>query len=206
MSSKASKYTTQELSDKTWPDLALLFEKPEIGDAWWCWCTFHHVSSYTPLEKKQMSTRAGRAVINRREKRKLVKKEQAHGVIVYAKGKPVGWCQYGPREELPRIDHSRNYRSLALKDEEERLWRITCFVVDKNYRKSGIASAALKATLESIRKQGGGLVEAVPVRKTDQGPGYMYTGTVSMFAREEFKIVGPFGAGRTSTVLMRRTV
>src|SRR6266436_1992287 len=54
----------------------------------------------------------------------------------------------------------------------KRLWRITCFVVDKNYRKSGVASTALKAALESIGHKGGGLVEAIPVSKTDQGPGY----------------------------------
>jgi ribosomal protein S18 acetylase RimI-like enzyme len=118
----------------------------------------------------------------------------------------VGWCQYGRRGELPRLDHSRNYQSLSPKDENEKLWRITCFVVDKNYRKSGVASTALKAALESIRKKGGGLVEAIPVRKTDQGPGYMYTGTVSMFEKAGFKIVGPFGTGRTSTVVMRRVI
>jgi len=145
-------------------------------------------------------------VRNRRQKEKLVENGRAHGVIVYANREPVGWCQYGPREELPRVDHSRNYRNLASADEKRRRWRITCFVVDKNYRKSGVASTALKAALESIRNKGGGLVEAIPVSKTDQGPGYMYTGTVSMFEKAGFKTVGPFGTGRTTTVMMRRTI
>lgn len=152
MSNPASgrqKYTSKELSRKTWPDLARLFERPEIGDAWW-WCTFHHISSFSQPENKPARTRAERAVRNRREKEKLVKSDQAHGVIVYAKGEPVGWCQYGPREELSRIDHSRNYRNLTPTDQTRKLWRITCFVVDKNYRKSGVASTALKAALESI--------------------------------------------------------
>jgi ribosomal protein S18 acetylase RimI-like enzyme len=203
---KVPEYTTKELSAKTWPDLAKLFEKPEIGDAWWCWCTHHQVSSYSTPENKQPRTRAERAVRNRRQKEKLVKNGRAHGVIVYANGEPVGWCQYGPREELPRIDESRNYRDLAPKNKMERLWRITCFVVDKNHRKSGVASTALRAALDGIRNRGGGLVEGIPVSKTDQGPGYMYTGTVSMFERAGFKTVGPFGGGRTSTVVMRRTI
>jgi hypothetical protein len=67
-------------------------------------------------------------------------------------------------------------------------------------------TTALDATLESIRNKGGGLFEAIPVSKTDQGPGYMYTGTVSMFQEAGFKIVGPFGNGRTTTALMRRTI
>jgi len=46
-------------------------------------------------------------------------------------------------------------------------------------------------------------VEAIPVSKTDQGSGCMYTGTVSMFEKVVFKIVGPFGTGRTATVVMR---
>jgi ribosomal protein S18 acetylase RimI-like enzyme len=206
MASEVTEYTSEELSEKTWPDLARLFEKPDIGDAWWCWCTHHHISSYSTPENQQPRTRAERSVRNRRQKEKLAKNGHAHGVIVYANSEPVGWCQYGPREELPRIDQSRKYRNLAPKDKLEKLWRITCFVVDKNYRKSGVAKTALRAALESIRNKGGGLVEAIPVSKTDQGPGYTYSGTVSMFEKAGFKIVGPFGTGRTSTVVMRRTI
>jgi len=199
-------YSSKELSSKTWPDLARLFQKPEIGDAWWCWCTFHHVSSFSTPQNKPARTRAERAVRNRRDKENIVKSNRAHGVIVYANREPVGWCQYGPREELPRLDHSRNDQDVAPKDKRVKLWRITCFVVDKNYRKSGVASTALKSALESIRNKGGGLVEAIPVSKTDQGPGYMYTGTVSMFERAGFRMIGPFGSGRTATVVMRKTV
>ena len=143
---------------------------------------------------------------NRRQKEKLVKNGLAHGVIVYSDAEPVGWCQYGSREELPRIDHTRNYRNLGPKDKTEKHWRITCFVVDKNFRRSGVASTALKGALEGIRKRGGGLVEAIPVSKTDQGPGYMCSGRVSMFEKAGFKIVAPFASGRTATVLMRKTV
>jgi len=80
-----------------------------------------------------------------------------------------GWCQYGLREELPHADNTQKYRRLALRDGTDKLWRITCFVVDKNYRERGVASAALKAALEAIREKGGGLVETYPVSKTDQG-------------------------------------
>lgn len=203
---RAPEYTSKELSTRTWLDLARLFEKPKIGDAWWCWCTFNHASSFSAQENSPARTRAERATRNRSQKEKLVKNGRAHGIIVYENQEPVGWCQYGPKEELPRLDLSRNYRILTPKDGKEKLWRITCFVVDKNHRKSGVASAGLKAALESIRNRGGGLVEAIPVSKTDQGPGYVYTGTVSMFEKAGFKTIGPFGAGRTTTVLMRRTI
>ena len=207
MTSRASGYTTKELSVKTRPDFERLFQKQgRVGDGWHCWCTFHHVSSFSLPENRQPSTRAERAVRNRRKKRELVEKRCAHGILVYAKGEPVGWCQFGRREELPRVDNTVKYRRLALGDREDKLWRITCFVVDKEYRRRGVAGFGLNAALEAIRNLGGGLVEAYPVSETDQGSNYMYCGTVSMFEKAGFKTIAPLGEGRTKTVVMRRTL
>ena len=69
-----------------------------------------------------------------------------------------------------------------------------------------MASAALEAALEAIKRKGGGLVEAYPVSKTDQGSNYLYSGTVAMFEKAGFKVVAPLGEGRTTTVIMRRTI
>jgi ribosomal protein S18 acetylase RimI-like enzyme len=175
-----------------------------VGDGWWCWCTHHHIRSYS--QNAQPPTRAERAVRNRRQKEELAKKGCAHGILVYSKREPIGWCQYGLREELPRLDHTQNYRRLALEDSKDPLWRITCFVVDKQYRQRGVASFALKAALEAIRKKGGGLVEAYPVSKTDQGSNYIYCGTVTMFEKVGFKTIAPLATGRTATVVMRRSI
>ncbi len=199
-------YSAKELSKQTWPDFERLFLKQGVvGDGWWCWCMYHQRPLSLP-EIKQQRTRAERAVRNRCEKRELVEKGCAHGILVYAKGEPVGWCQYGPREELPRVDNSSKYRRLDFEDGKDRSWRITCFVVDKEHRQRGVATAGLKAALEAIRKKGGGLVEAYPVSKTDQGSNYLYSGTVTMFERAGFKMVAPLGEGRTATVVMRRTI
>jgi GNAT superfamily N-acetyltransferase len=79
------------------------------------------------------------------------------------------------------------------------------FVVDRRYRRRGIASIALKAALAAIRKKGGGLVEAYPVAEWEGGAfGNLSThGTVSMFEKQGFRVVAPFGR---ANVLMRRTV
>ena len=200
-------YSTRELSKTTWPDFEKLFlKKGVVGDGWWCWCMHHHVSSYSLPENQQPRTRAERAVRNHQQKAKLVEKGCAHGILVYASGEPVGWCQYGPREELPRVDNSQKYRRLGFGDSTERLWRITCFVVDEKYRRKGVASVALEAALEAIRRKGGGVVEAYPVSKTDQGSNYIYSGTVTMFEKAGFRTVAPLGDGRTTTVVMRKTI
>jgi GNAT superfamily N-acetyltransferase len=148
-------------------------------------------------------------VRNRREKRALVERGCAHGIIVYANGEPVGWCQYGPQQELPRLDHTRNYPALALQPRAQKLWRITCFAVLKPHRRRGVASAGLHAALQAIRSKGGGLVEAFPINRwlTRAFGNESTHGTASMFEKAGFKPVAPFGSTRFSShVLMRRTV
>ncbi len=214
MASQVSGYTTKELSNETWPDFVRLFTR---GGGWdFCWC-MHFQRPYSSSTSKRLTmgknkmrqTRAVRSVRNRREKKHLVDTGLAHGILVYAQGDPVGWCQYGPREELPRIDSYRKYRALAPGRGAERLWRITCFVVNKRVRRRGIARAALRAALDAIRKKGGGLVEAYPIIRWKAGTfGNVSThGTVSMFEKEGFRIVAPFGGTKFQTnVLVRRTV
>ena len=202
----APRYTTKELSTKTWPDFERLFSQ---GGGWdFCWCMhFHRAKGASEIQR--LRTRTEKGARNRKEKKELVEAGRAHGILVYADGEPVGWCQYGPREELPRIDNSRKYRGLESENASLRLWRITCFVVHKKYRRRGVGSAALAAALESIKRRGGGLVEAHPIKWwLPRTFGNESThGTASMFEKAGFKMVAPFGRTRfSSQVLMRRTV
>jgi GNAT superfamily N-acetyltransferase len=206
MASQVPAYTTKELSTKTWRDFQELFSR---GNGWdFCQCM--HFQRWCSLPKSEwLPTRTERGVRNRRQKKKLVERGCAHGILVYADRKPVGWCQYGPAKELPRIDNSRKYRKLALEAGAEKLWRITCFAVLKNHRKHGVASAALNAALEAIQKKGGGLVEAYPITRWEtRAFGNESThGTFSMFKKAGFKVVAPFGSTRFSShVLVRRIV
>lgn len=126
---------------------------------------------------------------------------RSHGILVYSDGEPIGWCQYGLREELPRIDNRPEYRKLSLGGGGKNLWRITCFCVDKRYRNRKVASSGLHAAIGSIRKQGGGIVEAYPT--THKTTLTAHRGTVSMFETEGFEKVAPFGK---KNVLVRRKV
>jgi GNAT superfamily N-acetyltransferase len=117
------------------------------------------------------------------------------------------------------MDNSRKYcEALAETDVEKRgpaearpytLWRITCFVVHKKFRRKGVGSAALRAALEAIRRKGGGAVEGYPITRWKPGTfGNESThGTASMFEKEGFEKVAELGGTRFSThVLMRRRV
>ncbi len=134
---------------------------------------------------------------NKRAKQSRVKRGRSHGIIVYSDASPVGWCQYGTWEELPRLDRSRTYINLGLENGERRkLWRITCFFVERDHRGKGVASFALKALLSAIRTKGGGILEAYPLesleeipRKTEKGKAsLMWSGTVDMFKKAGFKV------------------
>lgn len=192
-------FSTKELSAKTWPDFVKLFKKPGEWDR--CQCAYYHRTHPLPrrewegLSKQQITER------NRTEKRNLVNQGRSHGILVYAGGEPVGWCQYGPKEELPRIDATRRYKALAFGNQGRRLWRVTCFCVDRKHRNQGVAGIGLSAALKSIRRKGGGLVEAYPA--THRGALAVWFGTVSMFKREGFRVAAPFGR---SNVLMTKNI
>src|SRR3989442_5761146 len=145
----------------------------------------------------------GHGPYNKREKKALVKKRRTHGIIVYSGETPVGWVQYGPKPELPRLEASKTYQSLSLGNGGKKLWPITCFFVDRNNRRQGAAALGLNAAFASIKKKGGGVVEAYPSTKPSKGASLMWSGTVSMFADAGFDVASQLGK---SSVVMRKFV
>jgi hypothetical protein len=107
----------------------------------------------------------------------------------------VGWCQFGPPDELPRIKHRRVYfagaSAGALPD-----WRITCFFVDRHHRRSGEAGAALNGALREISRLGGGVVESYP-QDVEEGAAvsssFLHNGIVTVFEARRFTHVRELG-------------
>jgi len=94
----------------------------------------------------------GRPHLNTPEQRRALKEARVrdgrtHAALVFDGGRCVGWCQFGPTEELPRIKHQKTYRESlgALPD-----WRITCFFARLTHRHRGVADAALAGALTGI--------------------------------------------------------
>ena len=114
-----------------------------------------------------------------------VRQGTAHAALVYDGTECVGWCQFGPTQELPRIKHRRAYGEglTTLPD-----WRITCFFVDRAYRGKGVAATALEGALREIGRLGGGTVESYPedVEGRSVSASFLHNGTVQMFERQGF--------------------
>ena len=98
----------------------------------------------------------------------------------------IGWCQFGPPEELPRIKHLKVYQAGASTPPD---WRITCFFVDKEYRGQGVSSAALNGALSIIARLGGGTVESYPedVEGRQVSDSFLHNSRLAMFDHQGFE-------------------
>ena len=82
---------------------------------------------------------------------------------------------------------------------------LTCFFVDRNYRRKGVAAVALRGALDLIAKAGGGVVEAYPQDTLGKrtSASFLYNGTRSLFERAGFGYERSKGKNHC---VMRRTV
>jgi GNAT superfamily N-acetyltransferase len=164
------------LDETTWPDFAGLVERHN-GVWGGCWCMAFHAEG---------AGRGKSAAQNRSEKEARVREDRAHAALVYDGATCVGWCQFGPTDELPRIKRRRAYLE-GLGDLPD--WRITCFFVDGKYRRKGVGSAALAGALAEIARRGGGIVESYPEDSADRSvsASFLHNGTLSLFERHGFE-------------------
>jgi GNAT superfamily N-acetyltransferase len=171
-----ARFGVKALDETTWPDFADLVERHN-GIWGGCWCMSFHPEGLgrdkTPAQ-------------NRAEKAGRVRDGEAHAALVYDGAACVGWCQFGPPEELPRIKNRREYaKGLTVAPD----WRITCFFVDRAYRGQGVATTALAGALEEIAKLGGGSVESYPedAEGRSVSGSFLHNATLALFEQLGFQ-------------------
>ena len=183
----ASKLTTRELTADLWPDLEALFGS--IVACGGCWCMFWR-------QERGEDWSEIKGAVNKRRFRTLVKDGQAHGVLAYINGVPVGWAAFDRRRELAKLDRAP---SLAC-DDADRVWSLPCFFVKAGHRRQGVASALITAAVAAVRRRRGAVVEAYPVRPGTFGKSipaaFAYTGTIPMFEAAGFQPVGERDRGK----------
>jgi GNAT superfamily N-acetyltransferase len=187
-----SDYPVKPLGPDTWDAFAGLAERH--NGVWnGCWCTWFH---------PECAERGQSAAGNRAIKKRLVDEGVAHAALVFDGDEAVAWCEYGTPAELPRIYHRKQYEAEldVLPD-----YRLTCFFVDRRYRRKGVARAALDGALELIAQAGGGVVEGYPhdIGDKKMSASFLYNGTRRMFEEAGFSYIRPKGQ---SNCVMRRTI
>jgi GNAT superfamily N-acetyltransferase len=164
---------TRLLTPHDWPIIDRLFGAN--GACGGCWCMWWRV------EKGGKTWTAAKGDPNKRAFRTLVEAGAVNGTLAFAGDAPVGWCNFGPRPDFPRLDRSR----VLQRDCAWTPWSIACFYVKAGARGQGVAQALLEhATSESFAR-GAAEVEGYPKTvKTASGlaPGaFVFTGVPAMF-------------------------
>ena len=161
------------LTQKLWRDFELLFGKN--GACGGCWCM------YWKLRGKDFSQNTGDTA--RQMQKAVVDSKTVPGLLAYSEGYPVGWIAVEPRKSYPRLEHSRTLKPI----DEQEVWSITCFFVEKKHRHKGITVELLKAAVDYVKSQGGKIVEGYPVEVYKNQPDvFMYTGIASTFTQAGF--------------------
>ncbi len=109
------------------------------------------------------------------------------GMLAYVDGEVAGWCGFGPRPNLPRLERSRTIPKI----DDLPVWSILCFNVRVGYRRRGVAAALLDGVVDFARRSGAPGVEAYPIDpeggRVDVGFGYV--GVTPMFEKAGFRRV-----------------
>lgn len=160
--------TTLEVHPATperWADLVELFESrgPRGGHrntpAYGCWCMYWRDRRLGHGEPKKSAL--GR----------LVRAGREPGLLAYDGNEAVGWISVSPREQYAALFDSPQYRP---QDEDEGVWSIVCFVIDRPRQGEGIARVLLDGAIEHARKGSAAVLEAYPhLEKKDNYMGYL---------------------------------
>ena len=174
--------TVRLLTRETWAAFADLAERHN-GVWGGCWCTFFHTLH---------GEKTFEAADNRTLKERLVAEGRAHAALVFDGDVAVGWCEYGAPQELPNINHRKEYEA-GLGEPPD--YRLTCFFIDRRYRRQGVSAVALRGALELIAQAGGGVVEAYPQDTAGKQitASFLYNGTRSLFEQAGFAYSRPKG-------------
>ncbi len=165
------RFTVRALDESTWPAFAALVEANN-GVFGGCWCLgFHPEGGEKGLDDK------------RELKRLRVVNGDTHAALVFDGEDCVGWCQFGPPVELPRIKNRREYEKAGGGTPD---WRIACNFVGKGHRRQGVATAGLRGALELIAGLGGGTVEGYPEPADAVPAGFLFHGALSTFEAAGF--------------------
>ena len=161
------------LTPETWNDFEVLFGPR--GACGGCWCMTWRLS--------RAEFKANEGEGNRAAMRALVERGQQPGVLLYQDGHAVAWCAVAPREEYVRLGASKVWAPV----DEEKVWSVSCFFVDKKARGKGLSVEVLKAAVEFAQSRGATIIEGYPQELTRKlPPAFVWMGVMPTFERAGF--------------------
>lgn len=163
------------VTKKRWTDFETLFG--ERGACGGCWCMFWR------LTRKEFESQKGEG--NRKAMKTIIQAGKIPGILGFSQDRPVAWCSVAPRDQFSALDRSRILKPV----DNLPVWSISCFFVEKKYRRKGLSIQMIKAAVDYVKKNGGSVVEAYPVepKKDKMADAFAWTGLASAFIKAGFK-------------------
>jgi len=153
------------------------------GDGASCWCRWL-------LDTRRAFEAAGRDGRRALLLEELTGADVAPGLVLTADGAAAGWVRVAPRVAQPGLLRTRVLRTGGDEPADDpAVWAVSCFVVRREHRGTGVAAALLDAAVDHARRHGARLVEGYPVDRAAR-PGAtsseLWHGTAGLFARAGF--------------------
>jgi GNAT superfamily N-acetyltransferase len=178
-----------DIRPATWADFeSLMGEKGGCGG---CWCMLWRRSA------KQMA--AGKGEGNRQAMKALFDRGETPGLVARVGPEVVGWIQVDRRAAFVRLAASRVLAPVDAAD----VWSVSCFFVDKRFRRTGLSLGLLNAAAKWAQSRGATMIEGYPIDTPRQSyPAvYAWTGFLPTYRKAGFTEV----ARRSDTrPIMRR--
>lgn len=175
---------------ENWPQLGRVFG-PRQKDPNSCWCQRF-------LRHEEADNRSAL-------KREVQEQPVPVGLLAYRDDDVVGWTRVVPRSTLPGVMENRALCRIL--DDDPHAWWVSCFVVRREHRGSGVGVALLEAAVDWAAEHGASVLDGHPVDTHGlagtPSASAIFTGTLRMFHRAGFTEIGR--TYRTRPV-MRRSI
>lgn len=139
-----------------------------------CYCTFYYLLDEEITD--DMTKEVTRNCIKDR-----IERDCHSGYLAFVDNEPVGWINAGIKENYVRVMDNKDITY----DKNNKVASIVCFVVDKNHRGKGIATALLNEACKDFKFQDYDYVEAYP-RKSPENDAENYHGPMTMYLKSGF--------------------
>lgn len=172
------------------PGISIVPATPDLWDAFatlmgpkggvgGCWCMLWRQSP------KQQTALKGDG--NRKAIKAVFDGPAPPGLLAFDGSEAVAWMSIAPRAAFVRLEKSR---VLAPVDAAP-VWSISCFLIKRSHRRTGLAVSLLEAAKALVADHGGAILEGYPVepRKDPYPSAYAWTGIAESFRRAGFSEV-----------------
>jgi len=141
-----------------------------------CFCTAWWVDPWEDWLKRNPDE-------NKKLREELLAAGEYDGFLIYDDEKVIGWCQVGAQDRFSKL---LSQFTLTL---DPKAWAITCFRVDSEYRRKGVASEMLRGVINKLGQKGVERVVAFPKIDVSLPSDEQWTGPKAIYENAGFRMV-----------------